>query len=97
MPEILYAVLALAIFTTLAVMIAWLIAQSKKLKDLSSALGDALEQKHRAMLSDLHDGLTRQGDRLGGHLTESSERLRGAVTEELKQTRDTLQDRKSVV
>ncbi len=90
MPEILYAVLALAIFTTLAVMIAWLIAQSKKLKDLSSTLGDALEQKHRAMLSDLHDGLTRQGDRLGGHLTESSERLRGAVTEELKQTRDTL-------
>jgi DNA recombination protein RmuC len=42
------------------------------------------------MLLDLHNGLTQQGDRLGGHLTQSSDRLRGAVAEELKQTRDTV-------
>ncbi|MGZ5256838.1 MAG: DNA recombination protein RmuC, partial [Burkholderiales bacterium] len=65
-------------------------AQAREIRALSSSLAGALEMKHRGMLLDLHNGLTQQGDRLGGHLTESSERLRGAVGEELKQTRDTL-------
>ena len=30
----------------------------------------SLEEKHRQMLGDLHDGLTKQGDRLGGQLTD---------------------------
>jgi DNA recombination protein RmuC len=42
------------------------------------------------MLLDLHNGLTQQGDRLGGHLADSSERLRTSVGEELRETRDTL-------
>ena len=65
-------------------------AQAREIRELSGRLSDALEAKHRGMLLDLHNGLTQQGDRLGGHLTESSERLRGAVGQELKQTRDTL-------
>ena len=42
------------------------------------------------MLVDLHDGLTKQGDRLAAALTDNSERLRTATADELKQTRDTL-------
>jgi DNA recombination protein RmuC len=47
-----------------------------------------LEQQHRAMLSDLHDGLNKQGDRLIASQTDQSERLRKAVAEELRATRD---------
>ncbi|MGH8672314.1 MAG: DNA recombination protein RmuC [Burkholderiales bacterium] len=51
----------------------------------------ALEEKHRAMLNDLNEGLTRQGDRMGDILRDTSERLRGVVSEELRQTRDAMQ------
>jgi DNA recombination protein RmuC len=47
-----------------------------------------LEQQHRAMLSDLHDGLNKQGDRLIAAQVSESERLRAAVAEELRATRD---------
>ena len=50
-----------------------------------------LEEKHRAMLTDLHDGLAKQGDRLNHVLTENSERLRSVMGQELKLTRDTMQ------
>ncbi|MBM3343136.1 MAG: DNA recombination protein RmuC [Betaproteobacteria bacterium] len=64
--------------------------QARALDTLSGQLDGNLEAKHRAMLLDLHSGLTQQGDRLGGHLSDTSERLRGAVGTELKQTRDAL-------
>jgi DNA recombination protein RmuC len=47
-----------------------------------------LEQQHRAMLGDLHDGLNKQGDRLIAAQAAESERLRAAVGEELRTTRD---------
>jgi len=47
-----------------------------------------LEQQHRAMLTDLHDGLNKQGDRLIAAQAGESERLRAAVAEELRVTRD---------
>ncbi len=65
-------------------------AQTRSLETLSMQWDSGLETKHRAMLVDLHGGLTQQGDRLGGQLTDTSDRLRGAVGTELKQTRDTL-------
>lgn len=49
-----------------------------------------LEQQHRAMLSDLHDGLSKLGDRLIAAQAAESERLRTAVGEELRATRDAL-------
>ncbi len=49
-----------------------------------------LEQQHRAMLSDLHDGLNKQGDRLIAAQAAESERLRTAVGEELRATRDAI-------
>src|SRR3989338_1176008 len=45
-----------------------------------------LEQQHRAMLTDLHDGLNKLGDRQA----EQAERLRAAVADELRVTRDAL-------
>ena len=50
--------------------------------------GELLEEKHRAMLRDLHEGLTSQSDRVGTVLGESSERLRVRVADELAQTRE---------
>jgi DNA recombination protein RmuC len=49
-----------------------------------------LEQQHRAMLTDLHDGLIKQGDRLIAAQAAESERLRSAVSEELRATRDAI-------
>lgn len=49
-----------------------------------------LEQQHRAMLVDLHDGLNKQGDRLIAAQVGESERLRAAVAEELRATRDAI-------
>jgi DNA recombination protein RmuC len=49
-----------------------------------------LEQQHRAMLGDLHDGLNKQGDRLIAAQVSESERLRSAVAEELRATRDAI-------
>jgi DNA recombination protein RmuC len=49
-----------------------------------------LEQQHRAMLTDLHDGLNKQGDRLIAAQASESERLRAAVGEELRATRDAI-------
>ncbi|MBA3023599.1 MAG: DNA recombination protein RmuC [Gammaproteobacteria bacterium] len=49
-----------------------------------------LEQQHRAMLTDLNDGLNKQGDRLIAAQAAESERLRSAVSEELRATRDAI-------
>jgi len=49
-----------------------------------------LEQQHRAMLTDLNEGLNRQGDRLIAAQAAESERLRAAVAAELRATRDAI-------
>ena len=84
---------ALVIFALIALVLMYLRMQvlTRALQTLSAQLDSGLEAKHRAMLVDLHSGLTQQGDRLGGHLTGTSDRLRSSVGVELKQTRDTLQ------
>lgn len=55
------------------------------------AILPALEEKHRAMLLDLNDGLNKLGDRLNAASNESGERLRAAVALELAQTREAMQ------
>lgn len=69
----------------------WLAWRSVRLPDAASLLVPQLEEKHRAMLLDLHDGLSKLGDRLHTISAESSERLRMAVAQELKDTRDAMQ------
>jgi DNA recombination protein RmuC len=59
--------------------------------ELPDHLAQVMEEKHRAMLTDLHDGLAKQGDRMNHALLESAERLREIVALELKHTRDAMQ------
>ncbi len=61
-------------------------AQSLAARELQAAL----EEKHRAMLGDLHDGLTRQGDRVGQQLNDSGDRQRKTIADELQQTRESV-------
>lgn len=44
-----------------------------------------LEERHRAMLKDLHEGLMKQGDRIDEKLLQTSERLRSVVEQRLDQ------------
>jgi DNA recombination protein RmuC len=78
MPDVLYAVLALAALAALVVLVVLIL----KLTWRTAAAGDLarlLEEKHRAMLTDLHGGLAQQSDRVTSRLSE-----------ELGQTRENL-------
>jgi DNA recombination protein RmuC len=75
---IVFSVLTLAVLAALFFM----------LRNLPAKSATLLEQQHRAMLTDLHDGLNKQGDRLIAAQAAESERLRAAVGEELRATRD---------
>jgi len=83
-----YILLILLVF--LCIVVGVMMVQSRSVALTVRNLQQALEDKHRAMLGDLHEGLTRQGDRLGTQVAESSDRQRLSVAEELKQTRDVL-------
>ena len=78
MYDILFVVLALAALAALVV----LVVLTLKLTSRTAAAGDLarlLEEKHRAMLTDLHGGLAQQ-----------SERVTSRLSEELGQTRENL-------
>jgi DNA recombination protein RmuC len=80
MADILFVILALVIFAALVVvLIAKVTAQTTAIRTLPGELARILEDKHRAMLTDLHGGLAQQSDRLTSRLSE-----------ELSQTRETL-------
>ena len=87
MIDIVIVVLLLAIL----LLVGWLVPQVHALTAAQKSLAPQLEEKHRAMLLDLHDGLNKLGDRLNAGSGESSERLRSAVAQELKATRDAMQ------
>jgi len=82
----------LAVVIALAVLIAlgfalWTMQRNAR---GGAAMEKAFEEKHRAMLADLHGGLTGQSDRLTSTVAESSDRLRNAIGDELRQTRESL-------
>jgi DNA recombination protein RmuC len=80
MPDILFVILALAILAALiVVLIAKMAAQTTAIRSVPGELARLLEDKHRAMLTDLHGGLAQQSDRLTSRLSD-----------ELTQTRETL-------
>ena len=85
------AFILVMIAVALIAWLAWRVGTlQRRVDELPSNLAQGLEQQHRGMLVNLHDGLTKQGDRLAAALTDNSERLRIATADELKQTRDTL-------
>ena len=76
--------------STLLLLSLWLVwrelASSK-----SSALLSQLEDKHRAMLLDLNDGLNKLGDRMNASSQSNAENLKNTVSQELNTTRDAMQ------
>ncbi len=79
--------LEISLIIVVLVLVALSLAMQHKLPARSAQM---LEQQHRAMLSDLHDGLNKQGDRLIASQAEHAERLRTAVGEELRLTREAI-------
>jgi DNA recombination protein RmuC len=79
MPDILLAILAFALLAVLVLLVALLAARGAGVRKLQEGLARMLEERHRAMLGDLHGGLAQQSDRLNSRLSE-----------ELNQTRETL-------
>ncbi|MBX9675360.1 MAG: DNA recombination protein RmuC [Methylotenera sp.] len=72
------------------ILLAWL-AWREFSNSNSSALLNQLEDKHRAMLLDLNDGLNKLADRLNASSQDSGERLKSSVSLELQATRDAMQ------
>ena len=91
MLDVLFGVLALFIllaFGWLGLKLTGLIRQQNELPVL---ITQVMEEKHRAILADLHEGLTNQGERMASAISDTSERLRAVVAQELQQTRDAMQ------
>ena len=74
-----------AAFVLAAVAIVLAIWIALRTRDASDSVQRILEEKHRQMLNDLHDGLTKQGDRLGGQLTDLREAISGKLDTRLDQ------------
>jgi DNA recombination protein RmuC len=91
MLEILTLVLLLFILIALILLAVRVFSLGRTQAALPDMLARALEEKHRLMLSDLHDGLHKQGDRMVQATMDSSERLREIVAQELKLTREAMQ------
>ena len=72
------------------ILLAWL-AWREFSNSNNSALLNQLEDKHRAMLLDLNDGLNKLADRLNAASQDSGERLKSSVSLELQATRDAMQ------
>ena len=73
------------------ILLAWL-AWREFSKNNNSALLNQLEDKHRAMLLDLNDGLNKLADRLNAASQDSSDRLKALVSLELQNTRSAMQE-----
>lgn len=74
----------------LLLVVIWLLLRVIK-QQSNVLLMQQLEDKHRAMLLDLNDGLNKLGDRLNTASQESGERLKQAVSQELQATREAMQ------
>lgn len=82
----------ITLLTAIAILLLllWQLWRNSQL-DQNTIILQQLEEKHRAMLLDVNDGLNKLGDRLSAASNDSSERLRTSVAIELQATRDTMQ------
>lgn len=83
--------LILVLLLAVLLLLLWQIVSSLRARNAGQQLLAQLEDKHRLMLVDMHDGLNKLGDRLVAASNEHSERLRAAVGQELNQTREAMQ------
>lgn len=85
---LLIALLA-AVLAAAAAWLAW--AARQDISNIRSEVTAGDAERHRAVLTDLHDGLNKQGDRLTGRQSEEADRLRRTLSEELARNRDQMQ------
>ena len=79
--------LAIILIIVLLICLLWRSYQSQT----NDLLLKQLEDKHRAMLLDLNDGLNKLGDRMNAASQEGSDRLKQSVAHELQATREAMQ------
>lgn len=91
MSDVVAIILIAVVVVAALVMTLQLAAARRAQRDAEMRQAQSAEDKHRAMLTDLHDGLARHSERVGAALAESNERLRESVARELGDTRQTLQ------
>ena len=91
MLEIIAIVILLVVLAALILVAVRLFSLGRSQIELPDRLARTLEEKHRLMLHDLHDGLNKQGDRMVQATLDSSERLREIVAQELKLAREAIQ------
>jgi DNA recombination protein RmuC len=86
MPETLLVISAAAVLlVTMAFLVIRLGMLSTLVRELLAQQTRVMEDKHRDMLKDLHEGLAKQGDRLSEALGKTSEQLRSTVETRLDQ------------
>jgi DNA recombination protein RmuC len=86
---LLFGVLALLI---IAVWLAYGVSATRRgLGELPKAVQGEQEAQHRRMLTDLADGLAKQGERVASSQNDAADRLRAAVAAELDKTRASVQ------
>jgi DNA recombination protein RmuC len=87
MQEVFIAAGALVVLIVLILI--WLVYKvavtGNQVGNMPERITELVDEKHREILKDLHEGLSRQGDRIAVSLSESSERLRGTVDHRLDQ------------
>ena len=79
------------LIVTLIILLVVLWLTWRSAQNQSADLLKQLEDKHRAMLIDLNDGLTKLGDRMNAASQSNSEMLKNSVSNELNATRDAMQ------
>jgi len=84
-------ILLLVLLIAVLLLLLWQTLRSHRAEQANRNLIVQLEDKHRAMLVDLNNGLNSLGDRLINLSNEHSDRLRAQVTQELSQTREAMQ------
>lgn len=90
MIEPLFGIVALVVLLAGGVVMLRLGQMAQAQRAAMDLLAAQLEEKHRAMLTDLHAGLQRQSEVLNQGFNEQSERLRTSMTESTDRLRDSL-------
>ena len=84
---------AAVMLITMAFLVIRLGILSTMVRELLAQQARLLEDKHRDILKDLHEGLVNQGDRLSETLGKTSEQLRGTIETRLDQISGHVADR----
>ena len=84
-PNFLIISAAAVLLVTMAFLVIRLGILSSMVRDLLGQQAKLMEDKHRDMLKDLHEGLANQGERISEALGKTSEQLRGTVEVRLDQ------------